>query len=383
MMKISNRITGCMLSVLLVCLAGTQLAGCGKEKTDQQGNIKLIESSTDVPQLIKVTYGDVEEITMYDGEINPYMQIIQFPEEGSFEEYRVLLGDQVKKGQIIATTENKYEEDIKKLNKKILELETEYSNTVTNYTLQIQTNDWKVGQRREWIENMNPEMEGFNDICIDFELKIANGEKLKVQKKQYMESAEKELEYQKQKLTTLQEKEEKNVIVAPCNGTITYLADFKMGDNVNTKSYPVAIADLDKYYIQCEYIAQQEVEEKPRIYAIKDGKEFELTYHPYDEREFQEKSAKGEGIYSFFEIKNPDSSIQFGDTAIVIGVKEQRKNVLTIPTICIRRDGIKCFVYEQVDGEKISTDIEIGASDKINTEIISGLEEGDFIYASN
>lgn len=375
--KIHTKIIAVLLSMSCITLGG-----CKQESVNTQ-EPPLIEAAADNPQLIEVDYGDVSNMTVYAGEINPYMQILQFPDAGNFEEYQVTLGDEVKKGQVIATTESKYSEEIKQQKKDISKLETEYSNTITNYTLQKQTNAWKVGQRREWIENMDSSMPGFNEICIDFELLMSQGCKIDMMKDQYEETTLKELEYQKEKLQTLEEKESANVIVAPCDGVVTWLADLKIGDEIGTKSYPVAIADLSTRYIQCDYIAPQDIEEKKRIYAIKDGKEYELTYHPYDEHELQEKSAKGEGIYTFFEFNSPDDAIQFGDTAVVIAVKEERKNVLTIPTLCLKRDGDRCFVYIQDNGERKAVDVTIGVSDKINTEILEGLKKGDYIYASN
>ena len=381
--------------ILIVCLFSGLFGGCAATSPDsftsqEQVNLEkvsqektLVESATDMPQLAQVTMGSIENSEYYDGEINPYMQVLQFPEKGVFEEFRVSLGDRVSAGQVIAVTQPEYEEEIEELEDAINDLQTEYTNAVTNFDMQLKTNAWKAGQLREVIEGMDSEAEGFDDICISFELLLTEGEKIEVQKRQYIEKAEKEIAFQEEKLARLQKKNGANVITAPSDGVITYLADLKVGDEVTVNSYPAALADDTLCLVQCEYLSEAQISEMEQIYAIKDGKKFPLIYYPYKEGDFERKSAKGEGVYTFFEVENADERISFGEDIKVVMVKESRENVLILPANCIRRDGDKCFVYRYEDGRRVSVSVEIGISDELNTEILSGIEEGDRIYVSN
>ena len=381
--------------IWMVCLFSGLVSGCAATSQDsfssqEQVNLEevsqekiLVESATDMPQLAQVTVGSIENSEYYDGEINPYMQVLQFPEKGVFEEFRVSLGDRVSAGQVIAVTQPEYEEEIEELEDAINELQTEYTNAVTNFDMQLKTNAWKAGQLREVIEGMDSEAEGFDDICISFELILTEGEKIEVQKRQYIEKAEKEIAFQEEKLARLQKKNGANVITAPSDGVITYLADLKVGDEVTVNSYPAALADDTLCLVQCEYFSEAQISEMEQIYAIKDGKKYPLIYYPYKEGDFERKSAKGEGVYTFFEVENADERISFGEDIKVVMVKESRENVLILPANCIRRDGDKCFVYRYEDGRRVSVSVEIGISDELNTEILSGIEEGDRIYVSN
>lgn len=381
--------------ILIVCLFSGLFSGCAATSPDsftsqEQVNLEktsqektLVESATDMPQLAQVTMGSIENSEYYDGEINPYMEVLQFPEKGVFEEFRVSLGDRVSAGQVIAVTQPEYEEEIEELEDAINDLQTEYTNAVTNFDMQLKTNAWKAGQLREVIEGMDSEAEGFDDICISFELLLTEGEKIEVQKRQYIEKAEKEIAFQEEKLARLQKKNGANVITAPSDGVITYLADLKVGDEVTVNSYPAALADDTLCLVQCEYFSEAQISEMEQIYAIKDGKKFSLIYYPYKEGDFERKSAKGEGVYTFFEVENADERISFGEDIKVVMVKESRENVLILPANCIRRDGDKCFVYRYEDGRRVSVSVEIGISDELNTEILSGIGEGDRIYVSN
>ncbi len=377
-----NRIK--QLLIMAVSFALILVPGCTASKQEATAPQKeLVEATTDLPQLVTVAVGSISKSEYYDGEINPSMQVLQFPRRGTFLEYRALLGDTVEKGQVVAVTQPEYEQQIEDLTEKIENLRTDYNNAVTNYDNELYTNAWRAGQFREIIEMMDPEMDGFDDVCISFELLLSEGEKIKVQKRQYIEKAEKEIAFQEEKLARLQAKNESNIITAPESGTITYLADLKVGDNVGVNSYPIVLADTDKILVQCEYINESKMERMEFSYAVKDGKRYELQYVPYEDGEYERKNAKGEGVYTFFEVLNADDSIQFGEDIKVVTVEEHRENILVIPTECIHRKDGKPFVYLDNNGNKESVFIEIGIEDDFNTEVLSGLQEGDKIYASN
>lgn len=377
-----NRIK--QLLIMTVSFALILVPGCAASEPEAVAVQKeLVEATTDLPQLITVTVGDISKGEYYDGEVNPSMQVLQFPRRGTFLEYRVLLGDTVEKGQVVAVTQPEYEQQIENLTETIEDLKTEYNNSVTNYDLELVTNAWRAGQFKDIMLSMDADMPGFDDICISFELMISEGEKIKVQKKQYMEKVQKEIAFQESKLARMQAKNESNVITAPEAGTITYLADLKVGDNVGVNTYPIVLADTDKCLVQCEYINESKMERMKFSYAVKNGKRYELQYVPYEDGEYERKNAKGEGVYTYFEVLNADENIRFGEDIKVITVEEYRENVLMIPTDCIHRKEGKPFVYLDNDGKKESVFIEIGIADDFNTEVLTGLQEGDRIYASN
>lgn len=370
--------------IMTISFALILVPGCVTSKQEATVPQKeLVEATTDLPQLVTVSVGDISKNEYYDGEINPSMQVLQFPRRGIFLEYRALLGDTVEKGQLLAVTQPEYEQQIEDLTERIEGLQTDYNNAVTNYDNDLETNAWRAGQLREIIEMMDSEMDGFDDICASFELILSEGEKIKVQKRQYIEKADKEIAFQKEKLARLQEKNESNIITAPEAGTITYLADLKVGDNVGVNTYPIVLADTGKILVQCEYINESKMERMEFSYAIKDGKQYELQYVPYEDGEYERKNAKGEGVYTFFEVINADESIQFGEDIKVVTVEEHCEDVLLVPTDCIHRKDGKPFVYLDNNGNKETVFIEIGIADDFNTEVLSGLQEGDKIYASN
>ena len=372
-----------IFSLALIMVAGCAVTPSAEQAQDETVQKELVEATTDLPQLVTVTVGEISKSEYYDGEINPSMQVLQFPRRGTFLEYRVLLGDTVEAGQVVAVTQPEYEQQIESLTEQIEGLKTEYNNTVTNYDLEIKTHKWRTEQLEETMLSMSPDAGGFDGVSTSFELMIMEGMKLEVQKEQYMEKAQKEIAFQEEKLARLQAKNGSNVITAPESGTITYLADLKVGDSVGVNTYPIVLADTDTCLVQCEYINESKMGRMEFSYAVKDGKRYELQYVPYEDGEYERKNAKGEGVYTFFEVVNPDEAIRFGEDIKVVTVEEYRDKVLVIPTDCIHRKDGKPFVYLDNNGNKEAVFIEIGIEDDFNTEVISGLKEGDRIYASN
>ena len=344
---------------------------------------KLIASTTDMPQLVTVTRGKIQEAEYYQGEINPAMEVLQFPRKGVFGEYRVMLGDNVKKGQILAVTQPEYKQEIKDAKEHLEKLIKDHDDAIKSYELGMLTNEWQVGRLRKLIESMDADMPGFENICITFELTMAEGRKIDLEKKQFIEKSEKEIAFWQAKLARLEAKNETNIITAPIDGCITYLADLKVGDPVSVNSYPIVIADTSTCLVQCEYISVIDMEDIKFSYGVKDGKNYDMTYRPYAAGEYERKNAKGEGVYTFFEVISPDDSISFGEDILVVTVTKSKENVLIIPTQCIHNDTGEDYVYCDKNGKKEAVPIEIGMSDDIHTEILSGLTEGDVVYVSN
>lgn len=65
-----------------------------------------------------------------------------------------------------------------------------------------------------------------------------------------------------------------------------------------------------------------------------------------------------------------------GDTEFVL---KEKQNVVAVPTNYIKTEDTKKYVLKLVNGTPTKTFIEEGVADELNTEITSGLQEGDII----
>lgn len=78
-------------------------------------------------------------------------------------------------------------------------------------------------------------------------------------------------------------------------------------------------------------------------------------------------------------IDNPDPKIQLGMGATLKIDLGKKRNVLLVPNLAVQSVGNNKVVRKIIDGSPTDIRVEVGLSDDDNTEITSGLEEGDEI----
>lgn len=366
------------LNLILVMMI--LLTGCGKEAYE---DVPLIEDSTDMPAVVRVTYEDIEDMDVKGAEMVNYTSVLKYETDGKFEEYHVKVGDHVEAGTLIASTINEREDEIRELKKQIFAAETAYNNTIATFDLQLDTNLWRAGEQSDLIEVLDEESDYFRTVCVNYELQCAEGERIQMRKNQYIRTQTATLNYLREKLSRAQKKSQSNNIVAPTSGTILYLEDVKRGDSVGSNNYAVLMSQGNEILIQTDYVQKAAIDEMERVYACKDNKQYELTYYPYKDNDYENRSAHGEHVYAYFKVNNPDESIRLGDTCVVIFDKATRSNVLTVPINAIVYDQGESYVYKFEDNKRSLTKVEVGLKDKTYAEILSGLKEGDYVYVSN
>ena len=115
---------------ILAVAAALVLGGCGHGGPDAEMPPQ-VRSVTVNPlqqvQTVKIGLGDVKKREIYEGIISPYVEELCFPEDGIFLEYRVSLGDTVRRGDTLAVTDvSAYREQAENLQEQIDELTAKY-----------------------------------------------------------------------------------------------------------------------------------------------------------------------------------------------------------------------------------------------------------------
>ena len=83
------------------------------------------------------------------------------------------------------------------------------------------------------------------------------------------------------------------------------------------------------------------------------------------------------------DLPNPDDALRPGLYAYASIVAEEHKDVMTLPSAAVFRDGGKSFCVEVSDGRASRREIQVGLSDGGLTEVISGLGEKAAIVEAN
>jgi HlyD family secretion protein len=168
---------------------------------------------------------------------------------------------------------------------------------------------------------------------------------------------------------------------APFDGTITR-ADPKIGDYVSAGTLGYRIDDLSELFVKVNI---SEVD----INRVEIGQNVDLTFDAVSGKTYKgivtEVSSVGtdNGSGVDFEVTlkilEPDSQVRPGMTAAVNIIVSEIKNVLSIPSRAIRLNNGQRIVYILSGSQLVETKIEAGSSSDVQTEVVSGLKEGDIV----
>ena len=324
---------------------------------------------------------DLEAYTMLDAPVGPKVEQLSFAQDGVFAEYKVRLGDEVKEGDVLATTYSEdLQEEVERKEKELEDLTIRY-----NYEKETLENDIAILELR--MEDIHNQLEktiygtrDYSQLCTKLGNYDESKKRKELQLKQLKETYGLEFPYVKRELEELQKKHTQNQIIAPFDGVIVALEEVAAKEAVSKDMYYVAIADTGILYARCENISQSLVNAMQRVTFWCNGKEYEAVYEPIPDSVFIEMKNNGEVIYSSFRILEPDENLKHGIWGKIKLVSSIKEDVLLIPQIAIVADAGGRYVYQQKDGVRVKTYVTTQTSDGIMTEVTGGLAEGDVVY---
>ena len=321
-------------------------------------------------QTVTAKVMDIEKTKLYQARIAPSITELKFPQAGKFYQYAVELGTSVKKGDVLAKTEEEeLNEEIERVEESIVDLMKKYNNNVKHYKTKIQILELELEDHTlDATAKLNKQLDiEKQTLLLTHEIQRYGLEKEKLDKS----------------LTDLKEQVGSNQIIAPHDGVVIYLANLYEGSYVNETTSYIALSDETSYTMVCDYMSATSIEKLIRIYGVKDTKDYELTYVPMESEIYYKLIASGHGVYTTFRIDEPDDSLNYSDYSVIVTVSDEANHVIGIPKLSIRTDTVGKYVYLKVDGEKVKTYVKTGITDGISIEITEGLKEGDVVYVEN
>lgn len=277
----------------------------------------------------------------------------------------VSVGDNVTEGQLLAQLQlGDLEERIANAENKIAELELRLSYLRRQYELDLQRIDAKSIQDPQVRQDAITALEqAFADDTKD----IADS-----------------MELQRMTLSTLEESLAERQIRAPFDGTITYTASYKEGDVSVFGSRAVDIADstMSLFRVDTDLWPMFQVGDEHEITVNKTTYSAVVTDEAALGLPVSEK-IEGEKAYVYFALKEPSFELEDGDRGNLYLVIEEHLDVLTLPSAAVSgADGQSIVYYQRDDGMKGYKVVEVGLTVDRRTEILSGLEEGEFVIVN-
>jgi len=170
-------------------------------------------------------------------------------------------------------------------------------------------------------------------------------------------------------------------IIAPFDGTITYVRQYDEGTRSALGERVITLADATLSLFRAEtpywhYFRpgdQYEIAVGKAIYAATVADEESLGLD-------QQEKTEGKSAYVYFKLNEPNFELEDGDTGRIELVLNVRENVLTLSEKAVASIGEQMIVYYQKDdGTKGYKNVETGMTINKRIEITGGLQEGETV----
>lgn len=299
---------------------------------------------------------------------------------GRITKLNVVLGQEVKKGDLIATIDSMTQEnDLEKAKSQLLSYEKQLESKKVN--LEVKKSKYNRASNLYKVKSIpQDDYETAKQEYADAKSGVSELEELIKQAKIEVKIAETDLSY--------------TVITSPIDGVVVSIP-ISEGQTVNSmQSAPtiVQVADLKKMLIKPE-ISEGD------ITKLKKGQEVEFTILSLPEKvykakidsidpatttltddEYEESASDTEAVYYYANVivDNKDNNLRIGMTTTNTIKVAEAKDVITIPTTALYKKGDKYYVRTLGEKEVVEEkEVKIGINDDMNTEIKSGLKEGE------
>ncbi len=207
-----------------------------------------------------------------------------------------------------------------------------------------------------------------------------------------IDSAYVDVQLLEKELEKLQAQKEDSSLKSPIDGVVSSLSDVRAGDNVNPGQTIATVIDTSALYIaiQPDDLTQYDIDTEVQIRIGEDYYDGVVFMTPKKLADYQAEQKEdhnnvddtgidyqADTIYVRFKDTAPAEAVgQLADTILVL---DSVKDAIVISNNLIKKvDGTK-VVYVLKNGEKTAVEVETGLSTGSQTEIISGLNEGDEI----
>ncbi|MCA2016411.1 efflux RND transporter periplasmic adaptor subunit [Vibrio tritonius] len=303
---------------------------------------------------------------------------------GQIQNLAVNLGDEIKKGQLVAQIDSLTQQNSLK----------EAQASLTSLRAQRRAKEAQIRQAQAEFNRQNAMLKDNASSRSDYETAEANlavyqaeAEELKAEIDQAVisvDTAKVDLGY--------------TTISAPIDGTVVYTA-VSEGQTVNSnQSTPtiIELAQLNKMTVKAQISEADVVNVKPgmevyftilgqpnkryhaKLRAIEPGP----TLMTGDDQDLTIEDDEAIYYYGLFDVDNPDRVLRIGMTAQVSIVLKKSDDALLVPAqVLVKQPGPKGQAQYQVpvleNGKLVNRDVKVGINNKVNAEILSGLKEGD------
>lgn len=344
------------------------LTACGTKYADVPA---LQEPVSGTESYREVSVGDVGSMEIVYGSIVPTEYAVFWTTQVNVAEILVDVGDYVEAGQVVATA------DLDTARKTKQELEESRNQLVQKRELEAKKQDFV-------IQKLNLRQSGENQLG-DIDSAAKTGKEIESEQENANYDTllyEHQLADYDSQIQKQQEIIEDGTLKATASGYVSYVRQFTNGNQVTGETNVITIADYESTYIQVQgkTIKDKLLEKYDRYYTIQEGKKISLREYAYTTQESM--TAENQQKYPALRMQYEDitQSATVGTVIPIYLVRDREEDVLYVGNDSIYEDDQGSFVYVKNGDQREQRYIETGVSDTVNTEVVSGLAEGEKVY---
>lgn len=364
--------------IILIVIIGTVFLLFAKAAGKKDNIIYLTED---------VRKGSIEQTVIATGTVRSNNRVeVGAQVSGKIININVVLGQEVKKGDLIANIDSKTQEDnLEKAKSQLSSYETQLESRKID--LEVSLSKFKRAENLFKVKSISQDdYETAKQEYYSAQSSVKETEELIKQAEIDVKTAETNLSY--------------TTITSPIDGVIISVP-VSEGQTVNsaqTAPTIVQVADLKKMLIKPE-ISEGD------ITKLKEGQNVEFTILSAPEKiykakinsidpatttltdnEYEESASSTDAVYYYANVivDNEDGLLRIGMTATSTIKVAEVHDVLVVPTPALHKKGNKYYV-NVLDNKNTSIEkiVEVGISDNFNTEVIKGLQEGEKVIINN
>lgn len=395
-----NRIKKALLLGLSFALALSLMACSNNNVLVSEENVTLID-----PVGVKTSFAVAEEFDItvsstYSAIVYPDITEYSYETNQTFSSYAKLPGDTLKKGDnIIYANIDSLKEQIKNSNEKLQNSQESYVEYMKENSDKLAELEEDLAYYKQIVYNFEHMSEadknsyGGRDYAFyESEYKKYDSyyrntyisvERLKEQLKERTELYTLDYNYNLAQHKKLLEKQKVANMKADKAGVLVGITYASSGDRMNAGNAVIAVGNTAEKMLCSDYISKNIVLKAKDVYAVVNGKRYEVSYHEIDTDEYERLEEAYGSVHSTFTLCDPDNEIAFGSFASIVIVKEVREDCVCVPKEAVNKDDNGYFVLlydgynsakqevklEQRHGSFIELSYGVKAGDKVLCEI--------------
>ncbi len=390
--------------ILLWSLGITALTGCAQSTQTEVEAVDLDSEGTEIELLDPVgvatnydvaRFRDIYKAEVYSCVCSPTVTEFAYTPDSTFAKYGKLPGEAVVAGDVLVygdTTEldTSYETLVEEIEDKTDEYESRISDLQEDlydakqkeYEASVPYMGSLSGKPDEDASWYDMWARGGMPAEAAYKAAVLAREKIEQSIKEAQELFVLEQKYDAGRQERLSERIGEAHVTTNTDGTVVAMNAYMAGDYIQKNTNVVAVGDMDQKILHTEYVSKSTVEKAQDVYALIDGKRYEVVYEVMEKEEYARLKKLNDVVYSTFYLEDPNDEIPMGKFATLVIIEESRQNTLAVLSDALYRNGQDYYCYLFDGTNSVMQSVTVGLTDGMYTEILSGLNEGDKVLVN-